>query len=422
MTEIAAYDVVVVGAGPAGLAAASVVAESGARVAIVDDNPTLGGQIWRGQQRHPTNALAARWIDRARSLPIERLTGTQIVAIDDDRRLICEAPDGGRHLRWQRLILATGARERFLPFPGWTLPGVMGAGGLQSLAKSGLPIAGKSIVVAGSGPLLLAVAAYFVERGAHVPLIAEQTTHAKLWRFGKSLYRYPGKAIQAVALRRSLRAAPYHTDCWPLSVVAENEALRVRLNHRGYIVTQSCDYLACGFGLTPNVELAALLGCEIDADRVTVDDLQQTSACGVLAAGEVTGIGGVDLAILEGQIAGHAAMGDERRARRLIGKRRRARGFAQALEAAFSLRDELRDLPRGDTIVCRCEDVRYEPLSHRQNSRDAKLQTRCGMGPCQGRVCGPATEFLFGWRPGSIRPPIHPTTVGNLVDACRVKE
>jgi hypothetical protein len=150
-------------------------------------------------------------------------------------------------------------------------------------------------------------------------------------------------------------------------------------------------------------------------NAIAVDEWQRTSRDRVFAVGECTGIGGVDLAVAEGEIAGYAACGETERARRLFGRRARAGGFARALERAFALHEELRTLPRPATIVCRCEDVPYERLQHAASARAAKLHTRGGMGPCQGRVCGPATEFLFGWKADSVRPPILPARAGSLV-------
>ena len=151
--------------------------------------------------------------------------------------------------------------------------------------------------------------------------------------------------------------------------------------------------------LVPNTELAELLGCRIRDGLVQVDDLQQTSVPEVFCAGEPTGVGGLELALVEGQIAGLAAGGHPESAKSLFGARKKLRGFTCALDRAFAPRRELRNLSSPETIVCRCEDVTYSRLAQHRSWRDAKLQTRCGMGPCQGRVCGPATHFLFGWSP-----------------------
>jgi NADPH-dependent 2,4-dienoyl-CoA reductase/sulfur reductase-like enzyme len=176
-----------------------------------------------------------------------------------------------------------------------------------------------------------------------------------------------------------------------------------------------CDYLACGYGLVPNTELPAALGCAIANGAVQVDEWQQTSQEHVFAVGETTGIGGLDLSLLEGQIAGHVASGQREAAGILLAARKSAGKFAKLLERSFSLRPELSNLPRPETIVCRCEDVNYQTLQEQPDWRSAKLHTRCGMGPCQGRVCGSATAHLFGWTQDSIRPPVTVGRVGSFV-------
>jgi NADPH-dependent 2,4-dienoyl-CoA reductase/sulfur reductase-like enzyme len=399
------FEVVVVGAGPAGLAAARRAAEAGVSVAMIDDNPNPGGQIWRAGI-HGIAPETARWLTHT----VTRLNGARVVAAPEPGRLTLEESD----LIYRRLILATGARERFLPFPGWTLPNVMGAGGLQALAKSGLPIAGKRIVIAGSGPLLLAVAKYMRDHGAKVKLIAEQASHPSVIGFGLQLARHPSKLAQALALKASLAGLRYLTSCWPVAAHGGEKLEAVTLRRRDRQWDEPCDYLACGFGLIPNLELPAMLGCRLRHSGVAVNEHQATSVENVYAAGEVTGIGGLDLALVEGEIAGLAASGRPDAARALFPSRNSQREFAVALERAFALRPELRQLPAPNTLVCRCEDVTFGRVRDCANWREAKLHTRCGMGPCQGRVCGGAVEFLLGWKSESVRPPLFPARIGSL--------
>ena len=404
------FDVLVVGAGPAGMAAAARAAECGAAVGIVDDNAGLGGQIWRGGE----SGEATRWIEPLRDERVMKLFQTRVFDQPKNGVLLAESADDLCELRYKNLILATGARERFLPFPGWTLPNVMGAGGLQAMVKSGLPIRGKRIVVAGTGPLLLAVAAYLRKMGAEIPTVCEQAPWSSLARFGAALLRYPEKISQARQLRKKLAGVSYVANCWPLAAQGGERLESVTISRSGKAEVIACDYLACGFHLVPNVELQSLLGCRLRNGFVRVDDFQGTSVEGVFCAGEPTGIGGVELALVEGQIAGLAAAHETARARKLFGERRKATSFARLLERTFRLRDELRDLPATETIVCRCEDVTCSRLREHKSWRAAKLHTRCGMGPCQGRVCGPATEFLFHWTPDSVRPPVYPVRVESL--------
>lgn len=399
------FDIVVVGAGPAGLAAALRAAESGARVALVDDNPLPGGQIWRAGVKGIAPE-AAGWLSQA----VTRIAGARVVAAPEPGRLSLE--DGA--LGYGRLILATGARERFLPFPGWTLPNVMGAGGLQALAKSGLPVAGKRVIIAGSGPLLLAVARYMREHGAKVVLIAEQASHPDVIAFGLKLAFHPEKLAQAIELKAALFGLRSLTSCWPVAAHGRDKLEAVTMQRRGVRWDEPCDYLACGFGLIPNLELPLLLGCRLEQSAVAVDPFQETTVEGVYAAGEVTGIGGLDLALAEGEIAGLAAADNHEAAGRLFASRNQHRAFAEALERAFALRPELRQLPTDETFICRCEDVTFGRVRECAGWREAKLHTRCGMGPCQGRVCGGAVEFLLGWKPESVRPPVFPAAIGSL--------
>jgi NADPH-dependent 2,4-dienoyl-CoA reductase/sulfur reductase-like enzyme len=408
------FDVAVAGGGPAGMAAACAAAEN-SRVAIIDENPAPGGQIWRNSLHGPESPHAQQWRRKVNGKKITLLAGHRIFAAPARGLLFTESPQGVSEVRYNRLILATGAREQFLPFPGWTLRGVVGAGGLQALVKSGLQITGKRIVVAGSGPLLLAVAAYLQEHGAHVLTICEQTPLTRLARFSMALFGHPKKLAEGLRYRGALAKVPYKAGWWPVAAHGRDghlHAVTISNGHRQLSVT--CDLLACGFHLVPNLELPALLGCDIQDRGVTVNTLQQTSVPGVYSAGESTGIGGLDKSLIEGEIAGLASSGQIAKAQALRFRRSRAMRFAVAMERTFALREELRQLCEPDTLVCRCEDVPFERLNLHTSWRAAKLHTRCGMGPCQGRICGTATNFLFGWQAGSTRPPIVPVQLSTL--------
>ncbi len=402
--------ILIVGAGPAGIAAAYAAKDAGP-VAMIDDNPAPGGQIWRGQQN--------RWTARLGDSGPLVFHQTRAIAPLPRQTLLVEQDGKPLLFRYEKLILATGARELFLPFPGWTLAGVTGAGGLQALAQGGLPMAGKLVVVAGSGPLLLAVAAHLRRRGAIIATIVEQAPRARLLRFAAQLWKYPGKIAQAGELQWSLRGVRLLTDAWPIAARGDRCLNSVLLRTPGGERSISCDYLACGFGLIPNVELAALAGCELRGGFVGVNEWQQTTVDNVLCAGESTGIGGVDRSLVEGQIAGCVAAGQPNQARKLFAARRRLHAFSAGLAACFSLRQELRRLADATTIVCRCEDVPLGHASAHDNARSARLHERCGMGACQGRVCGPALDFVLGWREpsGRARPPLFPAAMAVLAAA-----
>jgi NADPH-dependent 2,4-dienoyl-CoA reductase/sulfur reductase-like enzyme len=407
-------DVLIVGGGPAGMSAAIAAAQSGGiAITVVDDNPRLGGQIWRaelGKIKSPDAQALIALLDEQKITIVNNAS----VFAHDKNSLLAEIPSGTIQIEYKKLILATGARERFLPFPGWTLPNVFGAAGLQALVKGGFDVRDKRVVVAGTGPLLLVVAEYLISKGAKVVAICEQTTNKKLDRFALGLWRTPSKIAQGISLRGKLRRIPYYRNSWVTAANGESELRRVTIQHFGTSADIECDMLACGFHLVPNIELAQLLGCEIVAGYVAVDENQQTSLPDVYCAGEPTSIGGVEAAIVEGKIAGYAATGHFKQADSLLRTRRKTTAFAKALDQAFDLRDELKSLASSSTVVCRCEDVQYGKLISYDDFRMAKLQTRCGMGSCQGRICGAAVEFLFGWNDRSVRPPIFPVKMENL--------
>lgn len=412
MPELDRFDVVVVGAGPAGLAAANAAAGFGARVALIDENELPGGQIYRASQGS-ISASVREVIEDLSKKSVVRFDGSTVFEAPSDGVLRLWGPRGTQDIGYRSLVLAVGGRELFLPFPGWTLPNAMGIGGLQALVKAGLDVREKRVVVAGTGPLLLAVGAYLLEHGARVPIILEQAPLKDLALFGAGLVRYPAKIGQGISLGRHI-ATRLRAGAWVERAEGSRAVESVTWRKGGKSFQTECDFLACAYGFVPNVELPQLLGCEIQDGFVKVDDQQLTSVKGVFCAGEPTGIGGVDLSQVEGRIAGLVAIGQDDQAEALFGKRESWKRFARSMDRAFALRHELMELSTPDTIVCRCEDVRAGDLVAWESSRTAKLQTRCGMGPCQGRICGPATQKLFGWTQGSVRPPLSPVPLSAL--------
>lgn len=418
------HDVVVVGAGPAGLTAAVAAAELRMRVAIVDENSRPGGQIWRSNrnQLHPN---ARRWIKRAERARIRFIDDASVVGVCGPQRLDIASGSTAFRITSESIVLAVGARERFLPFPGWTLPGVTGVGALQALVKGGFDIRGKRIVIAGSGPLLPAVAADLKRRGADLLEVAEQAEFGDVARFLGRLVRNPAKLWQALRIRTNLALTPIRFGVWPIRAEGSTHVERILLTDGRRVRRIQCDIFACSFGLVPNTRLARLLGCTIGTHGIEVDDLQRTDRPEVLAAGECTGIGGVDVAKIEGTIAGHSAAGKLDDARAFLGSRTREHRLSESLDSAFELRPEVLDLAEDDTIVCRCEDVAWRDIKTRNDWRTAKLGTRLGMGPCQGRVCGSAMQALRGWSESSPRPPLQPvslTALSSLSDSTSARE
>lgn len=415
MTEAVRVDVAIVGAGPAGLAAGCRAAESGRQVLLLDENPSPGGQVWR----HPAGnapAAARPWLERLAKSGARTSPGTSVVE-GRAGRLLAERDGEPLVVQAAAVVLATGARELFIPFPGWTLPNALGLGGAQALVKGGAAVRGRRVVVAGSGPLILPVAATLARAGAKLVAVCEQAPRFEMRRFALGLLGSPGKLREALGYRTAFPLTRYRLGTWIAAARGHQRVEEALLTDGARMWTVDCDLVACSYGLIPNTELARLMGCDVLHGFVVVGEDQETSLPGVYCAGELTGIGGVERSLLEGEIAGLAVAGRAAEAADLKRRRDRLAPFVQALAEVFAPRADLRQAPDTTTIVCRCEDVHYGRLRGAAGRRAAKLATRAGMGPCQGRVCGPALEYLLGWQPDTVRSPVLPATLATLAAA-----
>lgn len=427
--------VLVIGAGPAGLAAARSARTAGAEVVLLDASDSLGGQFWR---HLPPNRPARRermlhhgW-DRYQALSAELasdpgcriLTQAHVWAVDAGERPVVHAvigePDGhGRErvsFEPDAIVLATGAHDRTLPFPGWDLPGVFTAGAAQALAKGERLAVGERVVVAGAGPFLLPVAASLSATGSKVIAVLEANRAPALIRgwLPKAWQLLPA-ASKGLELAGYLAGHLRHRIPYLLgrTVIAAHGTTHVesvttaRLDRdwvpiAGTEKTIAVDAVCVSHAFTPRLELALAVGCDLDADRfVLVDDRQQTTVPNVYAAGEITSIGGVDLALAEGAIAGHYAAGASGTNPALERKRTVFSRFAARIEAAHGIKRGWPAWLTADTIVCRCEEVSYGSLcstaaaTESQSLRSLKLSTRAGLGICQGRICGRTVEHLL---------------------------
>ena len=427
--------VLVIGAGPAGLAAARSARAAGAEVTLLDASDSLGGQFWR---HLPPNRPARRerilhhgW-GRFQTLVAELgsdpgceiIAGAHVWAIDAGERPVVHAvigePDGHGRKRMSfqpdAIVLATGAHDRTLPFPGWDLPGVFTAGAAQALAKGERLAVGKRVVVAGAGPFLLPVAQSLAATGSQVVAVMEANRAVPLLRgwLPKAWQLLPA-AGKGLELAGYLAGHIRHRIPYLLgrTVVAAHGTTHVesvttaKLDSNwvpipGTEKTIEVDAVCVSHAFTPRLELALAAGCDLTPDRfVRVDGKQLTSVPGVYAVGELTGIGGVDLALAEGAIAGHYAAGASGTNRSLERKRAVFSGFAGRIEAAHGIRRGWPAWLTDSTIVCRCEEVSYGSLcstsraTGSQSLRSLKLSTRAGLGICQGRICGRTVEDLL---------------------------
>ncbi|WP_308290295.1 FAD/NAD(P)-binding oxidoreductase [Mumia sp. zg.B53] len=432
-------DVLVIGAGPAGMAAAHAARAAGATVRVLDASDGTGGQYWR---HLPASRPAARervlhhqW-DRYRRLH-QSLQSDPGVTVSleahvwaigqDDAGLTVHVSHGDvdgtgqrtETLRPQRLVLATGAHDRTLPVPGWTLPGVVTAGAAQALAKGERLAIGERVVVAGSGPFLLPVTASLLQAGASVVGVHEAARPRRLarewlarpWELVGTAHKVSELAGYA---RHQVRGrVPYRTGSAVVRIHGEGRVEGVTVADvddrwqpvAGTESEVSCDAVCLGHGFVPRLELAIAAGCGLTDQRfVAVDAHQRTTVAGVLAAGELTQIGGVDLALAEGEIAGWVAGGGDPSAAHLSRARRarsRSRRFADRIEAAHGIGPGWTRWLDDDTVVCRCEEVGYGTLTRVASDtssvglRSLKLTTRAGLGLCQGRVCGRTVETIL---------------------------
>jgi thioredoxin reductase len=401
-------DLVVIGAGPAGLAGAAAAAGAGLSVVVVDSADRPGGQYFRRRSVHPT---VARLLADARFL-----AGHRVFAISAGFVVHTQV----RQVRADAVLIATGAYDRQVPFPGWDLPGVFAAGGAQALVKGHGVLPGRRVVVAGTGPFLLPVATGLVSAGAAVVGVFEANDPLRFARFPGLLARHPGKLVEAARYLAVLAThrVPLRTRHCVVAAHGEDElsavtVARVDRSWRPVPGTErriSCDTLAVGCGFTPQVELGLALGCasRLGADGslvLTVDDRQATSVPGVYAAGEVTGVGGYRLAMASGALAGLAVAG--RSSARLSRSRARHSAFAAALPLVYPVPDGWLAGLAGETVVCRCEEVRFDAIRAAvtelgaRDARAVKLLTRAGMGWCQGRICAQSVASMSGTPPSA---------------------
>ncbi|WP_036768032.1 FAD-dependent oxidoreductase [Photorhabdus australis] len=406
-------DVLVVGAGPAGLASAQAAVQGQQTVILLDDNPRAGGQIWRQGPFHTLPPIAKHYLSVLSEDTLTYLPSCKVIAVDN-QCVIAATANQYRIIHYQRIILCTGAKEKLLPFPGWTLPGVTSAGGLQALIKNGLPMTNERVVIAGSGPLLLAVAETVNKAGGNIVGIIEQVPLHRLLLFGLRLTHWPEKLRQAITL---MPLKNYFKNSRVLDVETSiaGKLTGVYISNKGRKQKLSCTRLACGFGLRPNTELAQLFGCLLDEQgNIQVDAWQQTTIPGVYAAGECTGIGGSELALCEGFMAGFTASGEYALAEKWQQERIKWRRFAAAITQTFKLNEEITQSLPPDTLICRCEDVRLKELEAFQDWNRAKMTTRCGMGACQGKICSAILHDIKHWAIPSPRIPLSPVSLETL--------
>lgn len=418
--------VVIVGAGPAGTRAAECLVAHGLRPTVISEAPQNGGQIYRRQpagfSREARKLYGTEWrkalaihstFDRIRA-SITYLSDTSVFNVVDDT-LYLDTATGIRRLTFSSLIIATGAMDRVLPVPGWTLPGVYTLGGAQVALKYQACAVGELVAFVGTGPLLYLVAYQYAKAGARVAGVFDTSTlSGKIAALPRLLYspRTAALGVYYMAWLRS-RRIPVVQGIAPEEIGGQTRVERFTYRDRaGESRTIDCSAVAMGYGLKPESQLAELAGCSLHADALQrlwtlSHDGRGRIRPGLYTAGDCSAIGGADVAELQGELAALSLLEDLGiatagvRTRRLLRKLRRLRGFRIGLERAFPFPHHLvKGLPK-HTIACRCEavtvgeiDAAIELLEPEEPNR-LKSFCRTGMGRCQGRVCGPfLVEYL----------------------------
>lgn len=446
-------DVLVVGAGPAGIAAALEAATHGLPVTLIDEQAAPGGQIWRGvEQAQAATTLGAEYVagaERARALRasgIDYRPATTLWHLDGEGVASVLSDGHSAQFEARRVILATGAMERPVPIPGWTLPGVMTAGAAQILLKTAAAVPQGPVVLAGQGPLLWLIAQQLVAAGAPPALILETrkagSIGTALGHLG-GLWRGREWVAKGLAMMRAVRAAGVTIVTGVSGIRAEGSTRLERVAWNGG--SREAATLLLHEGVIPNVEVSLALGLAHNWDeaqlcwRPRLDASGATSEDRIAIAGDGAGIGGWQAAEARGRLA---ALDAACRLGRIDAPRRDAlaQPWQALLRRALAIRPFLDALyrppmevllpPDGETIVCRCEEVSARRV--REAARlgatgpnQAKAYLRCGMGPCQGRLCGPTVAALIADERGlpvdavsTYRPraPYKPITVAELAD------
>lgn len=455
-------EVVVVGAGPAGLSAAIAAAEAGAKVLVIDENRQAGGQIYQQppQQFSPSPGKHSldhdlikvkKLLEHAVSLPIEFLTDAMVWGIFDGRHIAVMVADKGQDIWAERLVLAPEPYERPIPFPGWTLPGVMGGVGVQRMVNQQWVIPGQRLLFVGAGPLQLAVAAQVLKNGADVVGIADAAPSSPSWP------RFPQMRGEDILWQR----ARYSWNMMKRRVPLIRSHAILRADGNGQVEravtadvdrnwhpipgterTWEVDTLCVSYGFISSVELAGLAECKInyvpawDSWVPEHDNDMRTSVPGIFVAGDGAGVGGVIVAADEGRIAGanaalelgygsnqptHPASSSYQRLRVLS-------RFRAVLDGIWQFRPGLYDIIDDDTLVCRCEEITYKRLKEAiadgaEDLNQVRSWTQAGMGLCQGRYCQTHLAYLLAAARGrpvemagtfTARPPVKPVPIDIL--------
>ncbi|MCZ6883419.1 MAG: NAD(P)/FAD-dependent oxidoreductase [Gammaproteobacteria bacterium] len=449
---------VVIGAGPAGMAAAQTAAEHGVDVTLFDDQAQPGGQIYRNVDTSPladTSLLGKDYVfgqplvQAFRHAELDYYACTSVWYLDKAREIGILKQGVSHKISAQRVIVASGAQERPMPVPNWQLPGVMTAGAGQILLKSAAMVPDNGVVLAGNGPLMLLLAWQYLRAGVNIHAILDTTPKGNLFR----ALRYLPRALAAgndlwKGLRMMLSIAtarvPYYHCVSELRAEGDNQLQAVSFSAAGRHHRIDTDLLLLHQGLIPGLHILQAAGCEIEWNpaqqswQTPVDVWGETSLNGIFVAGDGGGIAGARAASLSGQLAGlqvahQLGLVDigkrDQLARPIINSRNRHLAIRPFLDAFYAVPETFLN-PADETLVCRCEEVSARQIRDVIalgciGPNQAKAFTRCGMGPCQGRYCADTVAHIFAHQLGvsvadighyNARAPLKPITLGQLAE------
>ena len=427
-------DFVVIGAGPAGLRAALTAAHRGAEVTVIGEDPVHGGQIFRQltpplqTQGHVMEIQNSRILDDLQKDLVKTgilfMNKTVVWGIFEDRVIAFDKSHKSL-IKSKKILIAEGAYEAPVAFPGWPLPGVMTLGGIQILLKSQGIIPSGKMIVAGTGPLLFYTASQLIQNGADVQAVLEASSLNQWMKWTMRLWRAPGifgKGLKYMNILRKHRV-PIHYSAIPMEAKGDDclkEVTFVRADNQwspipGSEKTMPVDLLCLNFGFIPSTQFSHMAGCQHICDPQIrgwipkMDSRYETSVEGIYVAGDCAGIGGVKKAVLEGELVGNEVarhlglLSDAEADKHLSVLQKKIRGhswYQRFLKNIYSFRPGLLELLTDRTIICRCEEVLFGEISRLVENRlcnleEMKLQSRAGMGRCQGRFCYPTLLGIF---------------------------
>lgn len=451
------YSLLIIGAGPAGLSAAVLAAEQGVDVALLDEQKTPGGQIYRAMESIPPERAkllgseyqrGSKLISALRDSDVDYFPDTQVWLLNQKREIGLLRGNTASIITADQVLLASGAMERPLPFTGWNLPGVMNAGAGQILFKAHGIVPADGVVLAGSGPLLLLLAWQYLHAGVKIQAVLDLTpmsNHLRAMPYLPRALLAGHYLLKGMAYKKDLKQAGISTlhNISELQANGKQQLESISFRHRGQQQRLNTKLLLTHFGVTPNIQLSQAAGCSHNWNKSQqcwtpqLNDWGNSSINGILIAGDGAGIGGARTAEHAGRLAAlqavYALGRIQKQKRNKLARKHRKWMFEERhirpfLEAFFHIPKKLLSVPDDNTVICRCEEVtageiRLAVADGHGDSNQVKFLTRCGMGPCQGRMCAEAVAHIVATSTSEdkprttlyrARPPVSPLTLGQL--------